>query len=329
MSLKIGLIGGGGDAWPHLSAHVHSQRVRTVSLAEGDEATVARLRDRFGIIKRVTADYRELLADPEIAVVDLCLPPAEQEAAALEALAAGKHVLCSAPLTASIEGAEALIEAARAADRRLFCMLFQRFIPAHVRTRALLEEGGIGAPVFGSVSVQMPQESASPALAAERCHALDTLQSFLGPVGRVSAMQGAAVEGQPPTTELLSLEFQSGALGQITILAAGAERLTAERTRSAERRLVGPEGTILIRDNPDDELPLVVLQGDGFFPVKLKAPPDVREYAIMAAMEHFLSCVQQGTPETVTAGEAVAALRVSLAADQALREGCAVTVVQR
>lgn len=320
MPLKIGLIGGGGDAWQHLCAHVHSQRVRTVSLAEADEATVARLRDRFGIIKHVTADTGELLADPEVTVVDLCLPPGEQETVALAALAAGKHVLCSAPLATSVEAAEALIEAAQAAERRLFCMLFQRFLPAHVRTRALLEEGVIGDPVLGSVSVQRPQACAASELAVERCHALDTLQSFLGPVRRVSVLQGGAAEGQAPTVELLSLEFVSGALGQLSLLATGAERPTAER------RLVGPEGTILIRDNPDDELPLVVLQGDGFFPVKLKAPPDVREFAIMAALEHFLACVEEGGPETVSAGDAVAVLRVSLAADEALREGCTVTV---
>ena len=136
----------------------------------------------------------------------------------------------------------------------------------------------------------------------------------------MGALQGGVGEGQSPTVQLLSLEFERGALGQISLLTTAVERL------SAERRLVGPEGTILIRDNPDDELPLVVLQGDGFFPLKLKAPPDVREFAIMAAMEHFLSCVEQGTPERVTVGDAVAALRVSLAAEQAVREGCTVTV---
>ncbi|MEI6502441.1 MAG: Gfo/Idh/MocA family oxidoreductase [Armatimonadota bacterium] len=319
MPLKIGLIGGGGEAWPHLCAHVHSQRVRTVSLAESDEETVARLRDRFGIIKHVTADYRELLADPEIAVVDLCLPPTAQQAVALEALTAGKHVLCSGPPAVTVEAAEALVEAARAADRRLLCVLFQRFIPAHVRTQALLAEATIGDPVLGSVSVQRPLAEAG-ALATERFHALDTLQSYLGPVRRVSGLCGGAGEGQPPTVELLSLEFDGGALGQISLLAAGAERA------SAERRLTGPEGSILIRDNPDDELPLVVLQGDGFFPIRLKAPPEVREFSIMAAMEHFLSCIEGGTQESVAVTEALAALRVSLAAERAVREGCTVTV---
>jgi len=63
-----------------------------------------------------------------------------------------------ASMAASTEAAERLIEAAQSADRRLFCVLFQRFIPAHVRTRALLTEGAIGDPIFGSVSVQVPLE---------------------------------------------------------------------------------------------------------------------------------------------------------------------------
>lgn len=307
MALKIGLIGGGGDAWNHLVAHVHNQRVGTVTLAESDEAAVGRLRERFGIIKQVVTDYQVLLTDPEIAVVDLCLPPAQQEPVALAALTAGKHVLCSAPPVSTAESAEALAQAATTANRQLLCVLYQRFLPAHVKAREILTEALGETPRCGSISVQGGEYE------SERFHALDTLQSFLGPVCAVTGLCRSDETGRPDA-EVLSLEFAGGALGQFTWLASAEERPLAER------RLVGAAGTILIRDNPEDELPLVVLQAEGFFPVKVKTPPEGQEFATIAALEHYLAAIEDGHTLADNWPAATAALQARLAAETAMRE---------
>ncbi|MHB8994327.1 MAG: Gfo/Idh/MocA family protein [Armatimonadota bacterium] len=310
--LKIGLIGGGGDAWNHLSGFVHSQRVASVTLCEADEATVARVRHRFGIVKSVTADYHDLLSDPEVAVVDVNLPPAEQRRPVIEALQAGKHVLCAAPLADTLEGAEAIVAAAGDAAGRLFCVLYQRFIPAHVRARQLLEEELIGLPVLGSVSAVISDQQP---VQAEVFQSLDFLGHSLGEVEAVTAVWRGRDEGQHEAA-LLTLEIAGGVVAQVTVLGMP----DVERP-IVERKLLGSLGQMLIRDNPEDELPLVVIQQDGFLPIKLKNPPDVREYATIAALEHFLGCLVEDKPEAVPIAEALAAQKLLAAAEEAAREG--------
>lgn len=309
--LQIGRIGGGGAAWWHLSAYVHSQRVQTVQLAEPDEAIVQRLCGRFGIIKHVTVDYHDLLADPKISVVDICLPPPQQEQAIGEALAAGKHVLCEAPLAATVAGGEALIAASEAAGRQLLCVLWQRFIPAHQRVPQLLGADGIGTPCFGSISVETDEPVRDAVF-----HAADLLGQWLGAPRAVTAVWTAE-----PEAALLSLEVGGKALGQVTVLRRGEDQPPV-----AQRRLVGPQGSVLIRDNPEDELPLLVMQGGDSMSLRVKLPPDVREFAIIATIEHLLQCLMEDKPAAVTAQEALAALRVLLAAEEAAAKGCKVTL---
>lgn len=307
--LQIGRIGGGGDAWQHLSAYVHSQRVGAVQLAEADQAVVLRLRQRFGIIKHVTADYHELLANTQIGIVDVCLPPEQQEQAVQEALAAGKHVLCEAPFAGTVAGGEAMIAAAEAAQKRLLCVLWQRFIPAHVRLPQLLGDDGIGGPTFGSITVGTDQPVREAVF-----HAADLLAHWIG-----EPKSATVVWPKEPEAALVSLELAEGALGQITVL-----HKAEDEPAMAERRLVGPKGSLLIRDNPEDELPLLAMQGGDMMAIRVKLPPDVREYATIAAIEHFLGCLIEDKPAAVTATEALTALQVLLAAEEAAATGCKV-----
>lgn len=62
-------------------------------------------------------DFAGVLADFEIDIVNICLPPHLHLSASLDALAAGKHVVCEKPLVASLKDADTLIAAAREAER--------------------------------------------------------------------------------------------------------------------------------------------------------------------------------------------------------------------
>src|SRR5262245_9933475 len=50
-------------------------------------------------IRRTHRDFKSLLADKEIDVVDICTPPALHAAMIVEAMQAGKHVICEKPFT--------------------------------------------------------------------------------------------------------------------------------------------------------------------------------------------------------------------------------------
>ena len=98
--------------------------------------------ERFGI-PRATADYRELLG-PDVDALVLATPPALHAPIGLDALAAGKHLFCEKPLAATLAGARALRDAARAAGVVHMVNYQLRFAPAFARAHELAGDGYLG-----------------------------------------------------------------------------------------------------------------------------------------------------------------------------------------
>ena len=86
-------------------------------------------------------------ADP----ASFLLTPQQREPQRLEALGAGKHVLCENPLTADIGTADELIQAADAAGRTLLVVDNQARDPAYREIVRLVGEGTIGRVAVAEV----------------------------------------------------------------------------------------------------------------------------------------------------------------------------------
>lgn len=97
-------------------------------------------------IDRVYGDYRALIDDPAIEAIYLPLPNHLHYPWTLEALAAGKHVLCEKPLACSASEAEEMSAAAQKADRLLMEAFMYRFHPRSKEVRRLVQSGRIGKP---------------------------------------------------------------------------------------------------------------------------------------------------------------------------------------
>jgi predicted dehydrogenase len=98
--------------------------------------------ERFGI-PRATTDYRELLG-PDVDALVLATPPGLHAPMGLDALAAGKHLLCEKPLAADLTGARALRDAAHAAGVVHMVNHQLRFAPAFARAHELAGDGYLG-----------------------------------------------------------------------------------------------------------------------------------------------------------------------------------------
>jgi len=98
--VRVGLVGAGFAAGFHLRAYrqVQGIPVEIAGVASRTRPRAEALAARFGI-PTVTSDHRRLLDDPSIAVIDLCVPNALHLPLVLEAIRAGKHVICEKPLT--------------------------------------------------------------------------------------------------------------------------------------------------------------------------------------------------------------------------------------
>jgi predicted dehydrogenase len=111
-----------------------------------DAARVEDARVRFGW-QRAATDWRAVVDDPDIDVVDVCTPGDSHAEIAIAALEAGKHVLCEKPLANTVEEAEAMTAAAeRAAESGIRSMVgfSYRRVPAIGLARSLVREGRLG-----------------------------------------------------------------------------------------------------------------------------------------------------------------------------------------
>jgi len=97
--IRVGLVGSGFIAELHMLSYrrVYGLAVEVTAVASrGDH--VLDFAKRHGIAN-THRDYRTLLADREIDVVDICTPPALHGAMIVDAVQAGKHVICEKPFT--------------------------------------------------------------------------------------------------------------------------------------------------------------------------------------------------------------------------------------
>ncbi|ORB60875.1 oxidoreductase [Mycobacteroides saopaulense] len=105
-----------------------------------------RARDFAGVhgIPQVFGSYRELLAAPDVDAVYIATPHPQHRRVAIAALTAGKAILVEKTFTATVSGAQEIIDIARA--RGVFAMeaMWTRFQPAIVAAKKLVDDGVIG-----------------------------------------------------------------------------------------------------------------------------------------------------------------------------------------
>ena len=95
-------------------------------------------------VDRVSADYEQLLKDPEIDAVHICTPNPLHYPIAKAALKAGKHVLCEKPLATSVAEARELVKLAAQTGLRNCTFHNLRFYPMIQQARRMVESGALG-----------------------------------------------------------------------------------------------------------------------------------------------------------------------------------------
>ena len=90
------------------------------------------------------SNIQKMLADPEIDMVDVCLPPGAHAKVAIAALKAGKHVFCEKPIALTANDARRMVEAAEAAGKLLMIGHVLPFFPEYAFAYKTVREGQHG-----------------------------------------------------------------------------------------------------------------------------------------------------------------------------------------
>jgi len=141
--IRIGVIGVGQIAKHHLETYAGIEGANVVAAADINAEELARVAERFGIPRTYT-DFRQLLADPTIEAVDVCLHNNLHAPVTVAALEAGKNVYCEKPMAGAYIDAQHMLDTARKCGKKLSIQLATLFAKETKAARRLIDAGELG-----------------------------------------------------------------------------------------------------------------------------------------------------------------------------------------
>jgi predicted dehydrogenase len=332
----IAILGGGFMGMTHAGAWAAQGdrcRVHVVASRTADKA--AKVAAAAGGAD-VSADLEAAIDDDRVSLVDVCLPTALHRQYAERAFAAGKDVLLEKPLALTLEDAEAILEAASRSGRTLLVGLVLRFWPEYQELHALAERGEIGAVhSVSTLRLSPPADwndwnadaAQSGGVAVDLViHDFDQLEALLGPARTVAARAVRGGAHGAPQHVVCVTEHERG-----SGLAEGSMMLPASYPFTSNIRVLGERG---ILEYPFSAAPAA--DGGNIGGVDQAAnrlrvyPADGAPRAVDVQSAdpwhrqaaYLLDCLEGQRPPTLGTGEqALAALRLSLAANRSLERG--------
>ena len=145
-TVKVGIIGCGGiGQTKHMPSLSKIENVQIVAFCDLIEERAQMCKEKFGTPDAfVCPDYKELLAIEDIEVVHVLTPNREHAQITVDALYAGKHVMCEKPMAKTAEGARQMCEAAKASGKKL-AIGYQHRMKAEARyAKEYIESGAVG-----------------------------------------------------------------------------------------------------------------------------------------------------------------------------------------
>ena len=217
--LKIGLIGYGGIGRVHamglrdIPFHygLPADQIQIAGVATTRPETAQKAAREIGC-DFATADYRELLARPDIDIVDVTTPNNSHAEIVIAAAQAGKHIYCEKPLAMNVEEGQRMVAAVEAAGVKSQMTFNLRFYPALSRAKQLIDEGFLGnifsfrGRYYRSSYIdpnkpiswrQRKEISGGGALFDLGSHILDLLYMLLGPFASVQATLDTLIKDRP------------------------------------------------------------------------------------------------------------------------------------
>ncbi len=161
--IKVGLIGLGAIGRVHYDCWRKSAVARLVAVSARDPKKLAGdwggKEFNIGVQAQEKVDLsdlaaysraEDLIADPQVELVDICTITPQHAPLAIAALRAGKHVLCEKPMALSLEECRAMEIAAESSGKLLMIGHCLRFWPQYVKAHELLTSGEFGRAIYAS-----------------------------------------------------------------------------------------------------------------------------------------------------------------------------------
>ncbi len=142
--LKVGIIGCGNiGTTAHIPGYVADGTSEIVWFCDLIPERAEEQQKKLGT-GRITTDYREVLADPEVDAISVCTPNTLHSEITIAALEAGKHVLCEKPAAYTYDEAVKMQEARVKSGKILNIGVVNRFNDSVRKIKELVDAGTLG-----------------------------------------------------------------------------------------------------------------------------------------------------------------------------------------
>jgi predicted dehydrogenase len=142
--MKIGILGAGVMGNAHINGFRSLARQNAVyySIFDTDKNKREQFAQKYGLI--AYPDLDSMLADPDLDVVDLCLPSFMHEEYAVKIAQAGKHLLIEKPIAFTVEATRNIFAAAKQNHVRVMAAQVIRFWPEYAKIKEMYDQGELG-----------------------------------------------------------------------------------------------------------------------------------------------------------------------------------------
>jgi UDP-N-acetylglucosamine 3-dehydrogenase len=329
--LRIGVIGCGRMGGFHIRNYAQLDCAQLVAVADPSEESRRRALGDTRVAEY--DDWREMIefGAEELDAVSIACPSEHHADVALEALAAGLHVLVEKPIATTLPDALRMRGAALEANRKLMVGHVERFNPAVEKLRELVADGRLGT-VYRAHTTRvgpLPTRIQDTGVAIDLAtHDLDVMQYVLDSSIHEIYADGGRFQHNSQE-DLLTCLARFGDPGQEQTLGLlDVNWLTPEKKR--EVALIGENGLLRASYITQDvwfvESTTAPLQWDGLSMLRGDGEGAAVRFSLAKAeplraeLEAFCHCVLDDTPEPVSAHDGVKALAAALA----VRESAAV-----
>ena len=255
------------------------------------------------LAEKVWSDLTQALTDPAIDVVYVGTPVFLHARQTIDALQAGKHVLCEKPLGMNYAEASAMHDSAQQTGKIFGAAYYRRLYPKIQRAKELLQAGAIGQPVLAEANCHSglhdlagprawladPAKSGGGPLFDIASHRIDICNFFFGRPVRVTAQLSNAVHSLPvEDNATVLIEYAGGVRGVVDV------RWHSDIFRD-QCRIIGTEGEINLTPLSGPELA---------FPGGAEHLP-THANLHFPCIENFASAVLDGTPLMANGDEAI------------------------
>lgn len=198
--ITVGMIGTGFISDTHFEAFKLRRGVRVKALSDSDQALLI----KKGIswrIRELYPDYRFMLKDKTIDVIDVMTPHYLHKKCVCDALKAGKDVICEKPLTTSEKDVDEIIKVSESTKKKVYVKQYLRFSRSYQKAHDLILNNATGAPYFAQCSFTGNSsdyinpntwrantvEAGGGVFIDIGVHMVDVMQSFFGSPVEISA----------------------------------------------------------------------------------------------------------------------------------------------